>query len=443
MEETVGSSALQSCTYLIGDQFSLLYNYKTNFENLRAQVEKLTLVRQRVQHKILGAERIGKKVERGLMVWLNKANKLIDEANTMMEDEWKGEDRCFGGLCPNLGARHQLSKKAVRKVKAMALLLSRPEIFQEKFLKRYKVFIGDEWDWFGEHGTSRTFKLKLSTRTQKYEIIRQLKGIEELYLDELLGVNQVLCPLDGAGFPHLKHLHIQNNSSQFIVHSMGRKPRDAFPILESLFLHNLINLEKIFHGQFTVASFCKLKIIKVEKCDKLKNVFSFLIASGLQQLQTLEITECKNMEHIFVDESEEDIDNNRVIDNLELGHIRSLTLKSLPQLTSSCLKVTSSNEVILEDELLSERLNEEERKDRIFPRLECLVIKDLEKLTRFCSGNYIEFPSLKHLEIVQCPLLKAFMFTNISTDSEETQPFFNEKVALPSLEEMVISGSGS
>ncbi|KAJ0034888.1 hypothetical protein Pint_26096 [Pistacia integerrima] len=61
MEETVGSSALQSCTDLIGDQFSLLYNYKTNFENLRAQVEKLTLVRQRVQHKILGAERIGKK----------------------------------------------------------------------------------------------------------------------------------------------------------------------------------------------------------------------------------------------------------------------------------------------------------------------------------------------------------------------------------------------
>ncbi|XP_031276875.1 uncharacterized protein LOC116135308 [Pistacia vera] len=83
---------------------------------------------------------------------------------------------------------------------------------------------------------------------------------------------------------------------------------------------------------------------------------------------------------------------------------------------------------------------EEESKGKIFPRLECMVIKDLENLTRFCLGNYIEFPSLKHLEIEQCPQFKAVILTNISTESEGIQPFFNEKVALPSLEEMVISG---
>lgn len=71
---------------------------------------------------------------------------------------------------------------------------------------------------------------------------------------------------------------------------------------------------------------------------------------------------------------------------------------------------------------------EEESKGKIFPRLECMVIKDLENLTRFCSGNYIEFPSLKQLEIEQCPQFKAVILTNISTESEDIQPFFNEKV---------------
>ncbi|XP_031276819.1 uncharacterized protein LOC116135264 [Pistacia vera] len=69
-----------------------------------------------------------------------------------------------------------------------------------------------------------------------------------------------------------------------------------------------------------------------------------------------------------------------------------------------------------------------------------MVIKDFEKLTRFWLENYIEFPSLKQLEIEQCPQFKAFLLTNISTDLEDIPPFFNEKVALPSLEELVISG---
>ncbi|XP_031249541.1 uncharacterized protein LOC116107402 isoform X2 [Pistacia vera] len=156
---------------------------------------------------------------------------------------------------------------------------------------------------------------------------------------------------------------------------MDREPGHAFPLLESLSLQNLINLEMIFKGQFTVESFCNLKFIKVEKCDKLKNDFSFSIARGLPQLQTLEVIECSNMEMIFFprnedgieeiyateskddfediydDDSEDDINNNEVIDKIAIVCIRSLTLKSLPILRSSCLKVTWSDKVVLEDEL--------------------------------------------------------------------------------------------
>ncbi|XP_031262830.1 uncharacterized protein LOC116121002 [Pistacia vera] len=87
-----------------------------------------------------------------------------------------------------------------------------------------------------------------------------------------------------------------------------------------------------------------------------------------------------------------------------------------------------------------EEARKDERNEIIFPRLECLVIKDLVKLSRFCSGNYIKFPSLKKLEIEECPQFKAFVLTSMKTNSEETRPFFMEKVALPNVEEMVISG---
>ncbi|KAJ0034763.1 hypothetical protein Pint_26112 [Pistacia integerrima] len=245
--ESDSSSVFQSCTDLIGNRFSYLHNYNTNFENLRAQVEKLNLVKQRVQLKIQVAERSGEEIENEITEWLSGVYDLLSKARRIIEGEWEGKERCFGGACPDLRIRHQLSRKAAREVKAMVLYLSK-----------------------------------------------------------------------------------------------------------------------------------------------------------------------------------DDINNNEVIDKIAIVCIRSLTLKSLPILRSSCLKVTWSDKVVLEDELDS--------------NIPLFGERDLEKLTRFYLENYIEFPSLKQLEIEQCPQFKAFLLTNISTDLEDIPPFFNEKVALPSLEELVISG---
>lgn len=84
----------------------------------------------------------------------------------------------------------------------------------------------------------------------------------------------------------------------------------------------------------------------------------------------------------------------------------------------------------LEEIVFPGELIEEARKDIMFPQLNFLKMKDLAKLTRFCSGNCIELPSLKQLWIVKCPELKAFILQNISTDMTAVgiQPLFNEKV---------------
>ncbi|XP_044472973.1 probable disease resistance protein At4g27220 [Mangifera indica] len=345
-------------------------------------------------------------------------------------------------------------------------------LFSEK-LKRYRIFIGDEWDWSGNYETSRTLKLKLNTSIfQEDNIISQLQGVEDLYLDELQGVENVLYELDGQGFPQLKQLHAQNNPYFLCIVDSGEwVPHDAFPLLESIFLHNLINLEKICRGQLTAESFCKLRIIKVEYCSKLKNIFLFSNARDLPQLETIEVNECSNMEEIFAIQNKDEIDTHEVI---EFSQLRSLTLKSLPWLTNFCSEAKSSNVPSSEDDiplaLFSEKV--------AFPNLEVLelvainfpklwhnqlpagfsCIQNLTRLIIWGCGNvkylfssstigsieqvqYLEisncsvleeiifidelrgeekkdviFPRLNYIKIEQCPELRAFISENISID---------------------------
>ncbi|XP_044466457.1 disease resistance protein At4g27190-like [Mangifera indica] len=175
-----------------------------------------------------------------------------------------------------------------------------------KKLKRYKIYIGDEWDWHDKYEYKRTLKLKLNTNIGlENEIVMQLKEIEELYLDEVQGVKNVLYDLDAGGLPKLKHLSIQNNPYiRCIVDSVEWLPCDAFPLLESLFLRNLINLEKICHGELTATFFSNLRMIKVRNCDKLRDFLSISVFRGLPKLQNFELIKCKNMEEIFTIERE-------------------------------------------------------------------------------------------------------------------------------------------
>ncbi|KDO61288.1 hypothetical protein CISIN_1g043214mg [Citrus sinensis] len=176
-----------------------------------------------------------------------------------------------------------------------------PKGLLSKKLKRYKIFIGDEWNWSDQLQNSRILKLKLNNSTWlKDDVFMQMKGIEELYLDEMRGVKNIVYDLDREGFPKLKHPQIQNNPYfLYVIDSVKHVPRDAFRALESLSLSNLINLEKICHGKLKAESFCKLTTLKVKSCDKLSFIFSFSVARSLPQLQTIEVIACKNMKEIF------------------------------------------------------------------------------------------------------------------------------------------------
>ncbi|GKV13691.1 hypothetical protein SLEP1_g24677 [Rubroshorea leprosula] len=286
-----------------------------------------------------------------------------------------------------------------------------PEGLFSENLARFKVFLGDRWNhWSSSRGVSKLLKLKPDARISSHHSVRKLlKKTNELHLEGLIGVKNVVNELDNDGFQELKYLFVQDALG--IQHIISVKP--AFPVLEVLVLCNLENMEKICHGPLEAASFRKLRLITIECCNKLKNLFSASIARQLQQLQEIRVKHCSDMEEI-IDDKEEESEGYIV----ELINLRSLKLQRLPKLisfNSSCRNMTFFNE------------------------------KDLQNLVSFCAGNYtVEFSSLKQLRILNCinfeRFIKFFASTNVTYDTPSP---LEEKVVFSSnLEELQLCSIG-
>ncbi|XVE89766.1 hypothetical protein DITRI_Ditri20bG0021400 [Diplodiscus trichospermus] len=384
-----------------------------------------------------------------------------------------------------------------------------PELFSEK-LDRYKILIGEVWDWYGKYEKKRMLKLKLTKGVYlDLRLKLLLQKTEDLYLDELKGIKNLLYELDDTGFPQLKNLHIQNGLEiQFIINSVEMPSRKAFPLLESLFLQHLIHLEKICQGKLKEESFKRLKVISVKSCDRLKNLFPFFVTKMLLQLQEIKVTNCKSIEEIVVEGREDGA--SIATYKTEFRQLRSLTLQLLPELSSFSSKKKSLSIYQLEPVNKSSWLLFNEK--IVFPALENLQLSsiNIERIwqrTSYCSQNLrslviegcgnlkhlfspsiirsllqlksfeiidcncireiivseeveqekkAEFPSLKLLQIENCPQLKEFMHSSQSTDIttvNETvekinikedycfgrQALFSAKVAFPNLEKLRIS----
>ena len=106
-------------------------------------------------------------------------------------DQWEGEGRNNASLA---------ELKELSCLKTLDIHVPNAHIIPQdlslKRLDRYRIFIGDGWDWSGKYETLKTLKLKLSSSRYLSEEIRSLLNIaEDVYLDELKGVKNVLYEL--------------------------------------------------------------------------------------------------------------------------------------------------------------------------------------------------------------------------------------------------------
>ncbi|CAK7340768.1 unnamed protein product [Dovyalis caffra] len=303
-------------------------------------------------------------------------------------------------------------------------------------LERHRIVIGGDWSWnWNSDGVCETLrKLKLefkeSTDNLKHEILMLLKRIEDLYLLEVNGVKSVI-ELDKEGFLHLKHLRVDNSPEvQYIIDMINGIPSNVslFPMLESLYLYNLASLEKIYHGILRARYFGKLKILQVRNCDKLRSLFSFSMALGLLQLQSITITSCQNMEEVVAEESEQF--DNIATNVMEFTQLRFMSLNNLPLLRNFCSREKTSSlsqthpksttsgmelgEVTLEDDMQSPTPLFDEK--IVFPNLEVLELESM-KMERLWHGQHpaitASIQNLQRLDVWKCDSLKYIFSTSM------------------------------
>ncbi|KAJ4721023.1 Disease resistance protein [Melia azedarach] len=293
-------------------------------------------------------------------------------------------------------------------------------------LEGFKILIGDV-PWWG-YETSRTLKLSgLDKSLYKGNKMKNLlKRAEYLYLDKLNGFHGITELGDSDGFPLLKLLRVKNSSEiLYIVNSVGLLC-NALPMLESLFLSNLINLKNIWDGQLIGCQcFSKLRFIDVKKCHKLKHLFSFSVARTCVQLQEIQVTDCENLDFIVGKERENHIVCNN--ESIDFTQLHSLTLRNLPQLTSSGLETSQSlsastsatKEIIAEDDA-EEFIKVLFNNKVFFPKMEKLELTslDIEKiwLDQFPPTSIFSCQNLTKLTVDDCNCLK-FLFSYATVSS--------------------------
>ncbi|XVF56899.1 hypothetical protein PTKIN_Ptkin06aG0157800 [Pterospermum kingtungense] len=337
----LGSLAGKAVEYTvdpIARQFSYLFKPKTKFQNLRGQLQQLKDARERVQQNVNQAIRQGEDIYDNVNRWLTEVNgKISEEAAAQFKHD---EEKAKQSPVTNSVAKQRrrptpLLNSWKKKADSMEYPthLNQKEFFSGK-LERFKISIGEKWGWSEDNlETSRNLKLKLNKSIHNlYDIgIKTLlRKAENLYLNGVADAMDMLYDPDIEGFSHLKHLYVRNDSEvKYIINSVKLVScKVVFPVLESLMLYDLMKLEAICDGQVLKAGyFGRLKIIKVEDCKKLKNLFSFAIARELSQvLEEIEVYKCESCTELIVEKREEDDDNIVV----EFRQLRSLKLFHLP-----------------------------------------------------------------------------------------------------------------
>ena len=197
-------------------------------------------------------------------------------------------------------------------------------------LTRYAILIGNSRGF----RTNKALKLLKVNRGLDFGdgIIKLLERSEELVFSELSGTKFLLSPSNKMSFAELKHLDVSWSSDiQYIIDSIDQQfmEQGAFPLLESLSLWDLKNLEEVWHGPIPIGPFGNTKTLEVFSCPKLRYLFRLSTARGLSLLKSMKIRNCEAMQQVITygRESEDKDDGT----NLELfPNLQTLKLINLP-----------------------------------------------------------------------------------------------------------------
>jgi len=218
------------------------------------------------------------------------------------------------------------------------------------------------------------------------------------------------------GLRNLRSVKIEDCKSLKEVFEMGEEKE--LPLLSSfteLQLIKLPKLECIWKGPTRYVSLQSLIHLKLWSLEKLTFIFTASLAQSLPQLETLEIRDCFELEHIIKEEDGEreiipESPGFLKLKTLYISHCGkleyvfpvsvSLTIQSLPQLQT--LETRDCREL---EHIIREKDGENNchKMVTVLPNLQELSLKQLPSIFRFSQGCFeFLFPRLEKLKVYEC-----------------------------------------
>ncbi|GMI79638.1 hypothetical protein HRI_001633100 [Hibiscus trionum] len=351
--------------------------------------------------------------------------------------EWGAEGQSSQQINSSLAELEALSCLTVLEIHIPNANIIPKDFFFEK-LRRYIILMveASDWDWVWDCNFvceySKTVRLNLQTRISFLNngIKVLMRKAENLYIDEVKGVEMLSHDDFRDYFQQLKNLHIENGAMiRYILKDNDAVHRIEFLKLKSLTLKGLPNLISFYSGKNGSTSispqpqettlfnpktlFPKLEKLKLSSIS-IERIWVPQAFCSTQNLTSLIIEGCANLKHVLSDSMAQYLWQLKCLEISECKCIREII----------SMEEASRNRALL----------------ICFPRLKSLKLKGLEKLIGFCHEDYtVEFAALKVIEIENCPELKGFIHKSMSNDIPTDGVLFNKTVAFPSLRKIKIS----
>ena len=327
--------------YIIGElkRLRILSFSGSDIESLPAELNELKMLQI---FDISNCPKL-KKIPHGVISSMVSLEELYMR-NTLIQ--WEDEEQTRQSKIALLSGLKHLNQLTTLDIQIRNVSYLPKNLFFDKLFS-YKIVIGNlssvlETD-FKMPEKYETLKF-LAIQLKNGSDIHSLKGIKMLFEEvenlflELNSVHEaqnivhdLFYRLNLNGFPYLKHLWMVNNSTiQSLIYPKDRQLTEiAFPKLKSLYLYNL-KIDKICSCELSKPSFGKLKVIKINLCGELKNVFSISVVGLLKVLETIEVSECNSLKEIIDVEPQSDPEKTELH---MLPELRYLKLQSLSEFT--------------------------------------------------------------------------------------------------------------
>ncbi|KAL2322657.1 hypothetical protein Fmac_027036 [Flemingia macrophylla] len=169
---------------------------------------------------------------------------------------------------------------------------------------------------------------------------------------------------------------------------------EMFPQLMELALSNLNKLECVWSKEPQVPFFLKLESLCVVHCNSLKSLFTLSSAKNLGNLRLLKLYSCEKIEEV-------------ISSNINGDERASVSDDLLPQNKTEKVQVIIS--CFLSNKRKQKDMDENEKFPSIFPKIKCLVLKDLPKFVSFYRKNQtFNWPNLKIVRVKNIPNVETF-----------------------------------